>query len=158
MPDIQKYRELLTDLSLRSNQDYTRSESAKCLAGILNKAPDGMLIFFFTNFVSNNFKAHVLLIWMVHAYFLIFFQIYYLEFLLNLKTIVKSLFLCDAILHLIDEEMAVYLQQRRDFYVQTLTSTSTDTSCLQQCVWVTKALVMRGHKEANKFVNIVSIL
>lgn len=47
MPDIQKYRELLTDLSLRSNQDYTRSESAKCLAGILNKAPDGMLIFFF---------------------------------------------------------------------------------------------------------------
>lgn len=61
-------------------------------------------------------------------------------------------------LHLIDEEMAVYLQQRRDFYVQTLTSTSTDTSCLQQCVWVTKALVMRGHKEANKFVNIVSIL
>lgn len=95
---------------------------------------------------------------MVHAYFLIFFQIYYLEFLLNLKTIVKSLFLCDAILHLIDEEMAVYLQQRRDFYVQTLTSTSTDTSCLQQCVWVTKALVMRGHKEANKFVNIVSIL
>lgn len=71
MPDIQKYRELLTDLSLRSNQDYTRSESAKCLAGILNKAPDGMLIFFFfTNFVSNIFKAnvHVLLIWMVHAY------------------------------------------------------------------------------------------
>lgn len=61
MPDIQKYRELLTDLSLRSNQDYTRSESAKCLAGILNKAPDGMLIFFFffTNFVSNIFKAHV---------------------------------------------------------------------------------------------------
>lgn len=60
MPDIQKYRELLTDLSLRSNQDYTRSESAKCLAGILNKAPDGMLIFFFfTNFVSYNFKAHV---------------------------------------------------------------------------------------------------
>lgn len=47
MPDIQKYRELLTDLSLRSNQDYTRSESAKCLAGILNKAPDGMLIFYF---------------------------------------------------------------------------------------------------------------
>lgn len=60
MPDIQKYRELLTDLSLRSNQDYTRSESAKCLAGILNKAPDGMSIFFFfTNFVLNNFKAHV---------------------------------------------------------------------------------------------------
>lgn len=59
---------------------------------------------------------------------------------------------------LIDEEMAVYLQQRRDFHVQTLTSTSTDTSCLQQCVWVTKALVMRGHKEGNKFVNIVSIL
>lgn len=71
MHDIQKYRELLTDLSLRSNHDYTSSESAKCLAGILNKAPDGVLIFFFfTNFVSNIFKAHVhvLLIWMVHAY------------------------------------------------------------------------------------------
>lgn len=47
MPDIQKYRELLTDLSLRSNHDYTRSESAKCLAGILNKAPDGIVIFFY---------------------------------------------------------------------------------------------------------------
>lgn len=47
MPDIQKYRELLTDLSLRSSHDYTRSEAAKCLAGIVNKAPDGMLIFFF---------------------------------------------------------------------------------------------------------------
>lgn len=45
MADIQKYRELLTDLSLRSNHDYTRSEAAKCLAGILNKAPDGMVIF-----------------------------------------------------------------------------------------------------------------
>lgn len=54
--------------------------------------------------------------------------------------------------------MAVYLQQRGDFYVQTLTSTSTNTSCLQQFVWVTKALVMRGHKEANKFVKIVSII
>lgn len=60
MPDIQKYQELLTDLSLRSNQDYTKSESAKCLAGILNKAPDGMLFFFFfTYFASNIFKAHV---------------------------------------------------------------------------------------------------
>lgn len=94
MPDIQKYREQLTDLSLRSNHDYTRSEAAKCLAGILNKAAD-------------------------------------------------------------DEDMAVYLQQRGDFYVQTLTSTSTNTSCLQQFVWVTKALVMRGHKEANKFVKIL---
>lgn len=46
MPDIQKYREQLTDLSLRSNHDYTRSEAAKCLAGILNKAADGMVIFF----------------------------------------------------------------------------------------------------------------
>lgn len=87
-----------------------------------------------------------------------FFSDLLLRIFAKLKNNCEIIILCDAILHLIDEEMAVYLQQRRDFYVQTLTSTSTDTSCLQQCVWVTKALVMRGHKEANKFVNIVSIL
>ncbi|XP_078310798.1 MMS19 nucleotide excision repair protein homolog [Crassostrea virginica] len=94
IPDIEKYRDSLTDLSLRSNHDYTRSEAAKCLSGILNKAPD-------------------------------------------------------------DEDMAVYLQQRFDFYEKTLTFDSSATSCLQQCVWVTKALVMRGHREASKFVNIL---
>ena len=58
---------------------------------------------------------------------------------------------------LTDEDMAVYLQQRFDFYEKTLTFDSTASSCLQQCVWVTKALVMRGHREAFKFVNIVSM-
>ena len=60
-------------------------------------------------------------------------------------------------LSLTDEDMAVYLQQRCDFYEKTLTFDSSATSCLQQCVWVTKALVMRGHREASKFVNIVSM-
>nr|XP_022341632.1 MMS19 nucleotide excision repair protein homolog [Crassostrea virginica] len=94
IPDIEKYRDSLTDLSLRSNHDYTRSEAAKCLSGILNRASD-------------------------------------------------------------DDDMAVYLQQRFDFYEKTLTFDSKATSCLQQCVWVTKALVMRGHREASKFVNIL---
>lgn len=60
-------------------------------------------------------------------------------------------------LSLTDEDMAVYLQQRFDFYEKTMTFDSKATSCLQQCVWVTKALVMRGHREASKFVNIVSM-
>lgn len=87
MPDIQKYRELLTDLSLRSNQDYTRSESAKCLAGILNKAPDGMLIFFFLIILHWTFLKPMYMYfkfeWYMHNIF--FFQIYYLECLLNFK-------------------------------------------------------------------------
>ena len=38
---MEKYRDNLTDLSLRNNHDYTRLEAAKCLSGILNRAPDG---------------------------------------------------------------------------------------------------------------------
>lgn len=86
MPDIQKYRELLTDLSLRSNQDYTRSEAAKCLAGIVNKAPDGMLIFFFYLICIEHFLSPCTCTFNLNGTcILIFFQIYYLEFLLNFK-------------------------------------------------------------------------
>ncbi|XP_061184296.1 MMS19 nucleotide excision repair protein homolog [Saccostrea echinata] len=94
LPDLNKYRDTLCDLSLRSNHDYTKSEAAKCLAGILNKALE-------------------------------------------------------------DEDLTAFLQSRCEFYEQNLTCDSKDTSCLQQCVWVTKALVMRGHREANKFVKIL---
>ncbi|XP_062576220.1 MMS19 nucleotide excision repair protein homolog [Saccostrea cucullata] len=96
LPDVNKYRDRLCDLSLKSNHDYTKSEAAKCLSGILNKASD-------------------------------------------------------------DKDLTTFLQSRCEFYDQTLTlnSDSRKSSCLQQCIWVTKALVMRGHEEANKFVKIL---
>ncbi|XP_056005007.1 MMS19 nucleotide excision repair protein homolog [Ostrea edulis] len=97
LPDVQRYRDKLCDLSLRSNHDYTKSEAAKCLAGLLNKATD-------------------------------------------------------------DEVLTVYLERRYESYEQNLISGNKESSCLQQSIWVTKALVMRGHREAYKFVKILLTL
>jgi hypothetical protein len=55
-------------------------------------------------------------------------------------------------LFIVDDDLSVYLKRKYEFYEQN----NKESSCLQQTIWVTKALVMRGHREAYKFVKIVS--